>query len=241
MEIAVKSSSTGKEKEINSFGYDALISFMEHSNDIWYIKDHESRFIYINQPGLFYISLSKDFNPEGKLDSELPTYFSEYCDIIQSNDKKVVDSQKTLPLLFSPVYGGKQKLVQPFILEMNPLINDGKSIGVVGQAKKLDIYSMHHLATNRCADALIFGNPTDLFTDREFDVIFYALQSLSVKEIARRLAISPNTVKKYINSVYEKTGVSALSQFIEYCRSRGYDKYAPTRFASSQPYISLSN
>ena len=101
------------------------------------------------------------------------------------------------------------------------------------------VFSMYHLEQDRCPTSLQFGNPTDLFTDREFDVVFYAIQSLSAKEIARRLAISPNTVKKYLLSVYEKIGVSALSQLIEYCRCHGYDNYAPSRFMSTQPYIPL--
>jgi len=231
--------SINKDLDVHSNIFGAFISYIQNSNEYWYIKDHESRIIFINDYGLHYSGLPKGFNPEGKLDHECPVFWSEASDVIRANDKNVMDSQKTIPTLFNAIYGGREKLIQPFMVEVTPLIDNGKSIGVVGRAKKLDIFSMHHLENNRCPESLCFGNPTDLFTDREFDVVFYALQSLSAKEIAKRLALSPHTVKKYLQSVYEKTGVSALSQLIEYCRCHGYEKYAPSRFMSTQPYIPL--
>lgn len=230
---------SGKELNINSKNFGAFISYMKQSSDPWYIKDQDSRFIYMNDCGLYYTGLPKGFNPEGKLDSECPAYWSEYADVIQANDKRVMDKQEVIPTLITLMYGGKEKLIQPFLTDVTPLITDGVSIGVVGRAKKLELYSMHHLAMNRRPDNLMFGNPTALFTNREFDVVFFALQSFSVKEIARRLNISPNTAKRHLQSVYEKAGVSALSQFIEFCRSKGYDNYAPNRFISSQPYLPL--
>lgn len=225
---------------IRSTSYDALIGFMKHSNEFWYIKDHEHRFIYINDYAIYYSGLPNGYNPEGKLDSECPAPWSEIAHVIQANDKNVMDSQKVIPTLMTFVYGGKEKLIQPFMADVTPLIKNGKSIGVVGRAKKLEIYSMYHMENNRFPESLCFGNPTDMFTDREFDVVFFAMQSLSAKAIAKRLKVSPNTVRKYLQSVYEKTGVSALSQLIEFCRNHGFDKYAPAKFINTHPYMPLS-
>lgn len=123
--------------------------------------------------------------------------------------------------------------------DVSPLIEEGKSIGVVGRAKKLEIYSMYHLENNRLPDALSFGKPTDLFTDREFDVVFFAMQSLSAKAIAKRLNITANCVKMHLQSIYLKAGVSAKSQLVDYCRNKGYDKYAPNKFFNPNPYMPL--
>jgi len=223
----------------NTFG--TLISYMKSSNELWYIKDHEHRFIYANELDIYYSGLPKGYNIEGKLDNECPAPWSEIADVIQANDKNVMDSQKTIPTLMTFVYGGSKKIIQPFLADITPLIENGKSVGVVGRAKKLEIFSMYHHEQGRSPASLSFGNPSDLFTDREFDVVFYAIQSLSAKDIARRLAISPNTVKKYLLSVYEKIGVSAVSQLIEYCRCHGYDNYAPSRFISTHSYIPLTS
>ncbi|MEA9393642.1 helix-turn-helix transcriptional regulator [Acerihabitans sp. TG2] len=232
--------SIGNNIDIRSKDFGALISYMQNSNEYWYINDHEHRGVFLNDYGFHYSGLPKGFNPEGKLLSEYPVYWSDHAEVIRENDKHVMTSQKTIRTLFNAVYGGKEKLIQPFMINVSPLIENGKSIGVVGHAKKLDIFSMYHLELGRGPASLQFGNPTDLFTDREFDVVFYAMQSLSAKDIARRLAISPNTVKKYLLSVYEKVGVSALSQLIEYCRCHGYDNYAPSRFMSTEPHMPLA-
>lgn len=225
---------------INATSYDALISYMESSNDYWYMKDNDSRYVYINGCAMHYASLPKNFNFEGKLDSECPAYWSDFADILQAFDKKVIDTKQPIPTLFNLMYDGKEKLIQSFVGEVTPLIINGKSAGVIGRGKKLEIYSMHHLAYNQCADVVSFGNPSELFSDREFDVVFYAIQSLSTKEIARRLNLSPNTVKKHLQTVYEKIGISFLNQLIEYCRSKGYDKYAPSRFLNTDIMVSLA-
>lgn len=231
--------SVDNELDVRSRTLGAFISYMESSCEFWYIKDHESRFIYMNEYAKYYSGLPKGFDPEGKLDSECPAPWSEIEDVIQANDKKVMETKKVIPTLMTFIYGGKEKLIQPFMADVTPLIEAGKSVGVVGRAKKLEIYSMYHLENNRLPDALSFGKPTDMFTDREFDVVFFAMQSLSAKEIAKRLHISPNCVKKYLQSVYEKTGVSAQSQLIEYCRNKGYDKYAPNKFINPNPYMPM--
>ncbi|MEA9390052.1 helix-turn-helix transcriptional regulator [Acerihabitans sp. TG2] len=239
MESKCMDFSVSEDAKFRSTSYDALIAFMEHSNEFWYIKDHEHRFIYINNYAIYYSGLPKGYNPEGKLDSECPAPWSEIADVIQANDKNVMDSQKVIPTLMTFVYGGKEQLIQPFMADVTPLIKNGTSIGVVGRAKRLEIYSMYHMENNRSPESLCFGNPTDLFTDREFDVVFFAMQSLSAKEIAKRLKVSPNTVSKYLQSVYEKIGVSALSQLIEFCRNQGYDKYVPHKFIITHPYMPL--
>lgn len=232
--------SINKDLDVSSNSFDAFISYMEHSNDFWVIKDNKSRFVYANDVMLYYSGLPKGFNIEGRLDSECPAPWSEFEDVIQENDKNVMVEKRTIPVLNTFVYGGKEKIIQPFMVEVTPLIKCGESIGVVARGKKLEIYSMYHLERNGVPDSILFGNPTNLFTDREFDVVFFALQSLSAKEIARKLNISHNTVENYLHSVYQKTGVSALSQFIEYCRRKGYDKYAPNKFINPNPFIPLA-
>lgn len=240
MESKCMKFSINKDLDVHSNSFDAFIAYMEHSKDFWIIKDYESRFVYANETMIHYSGLPKGFNIEGLLDSECPAPWSEFEDVIQKNDKNVMENKKTIPVLNTFVYGGRDKIVQPFMLEVTPLIKDGKSIGIVGRGKKLEIFSMYHLENNKLPDSLSFGKPTDLFTDREFDVVFFALQSLSAKEIAKRLNISPGTVENYLHSIYEKTGVSALNQLIEYCRNNGYDKYAPNKFINPHPYIPLA-
>ncbi|WP_118986781.1 helix-turn-helix transcriptional regulator [Photorhabdus sp. CRCIA-P01] len=232
--------SINKDLDVHSKSFDAFISYMENSNDFWVIKDNESRFVYVNDVAFYYSNLPKGFNMEGRLDSECPAPWAEFTDIIQANERNVRISQKTIPVLNTLTYGGREKMIQPFLVDITPLMKDGKCIGVVGHGKKLQIYSMYHFENNIHPDSLTFGTPTDLFTDREFDIIFFALQSLSAKDIARKLGITYRTVQSRLQFIYQKIGINSLSQLKEYCRGKGYDNYAPTRFINPNPYIPLA-
>ncbi|TDB59054.1 helix-turn-helix transcriptional regulator [Photorhabdus khanii] len=231
--------SVNKDLDVHSKSFDAFISYMENSNDVWVIKDNESRFVYANDIMIYYSGLPKGFNIEGKLDGECPAPWSEFEDIIQANDKNVMASQKTIPVLSTFTYRGREKIIQPFLVNFTPLMKEGKCIGIVGHGKKLEIYSMYHFENNRPPDSLTFCTP-DLFTDREFDIVFFALQSLSAKDIARKLDISYRTVQSRLQIIYQKIGINSLSQLKEYCRGKGYDNYAPTRFINPNPYIPLA-
>ncbi len=232
--------SVNKDLDVHSKSFDAFISYMENSNDFWIIKDSESRFVYANDVTHYYCNLPKGFNMEGRLDSECPGPWVEFVDIIQANDKNVMMSQKTIPVLNTFIYGGRQKIIQPLLVNITPLMKDGKCIGVVGHGRKLQIYSMYHFENNRHPESLTFGTPTDLFTDREFDIVFFALQSLSAKDIAKKLGITYRTVQSRLQFIYQKIGINSLSQLKEYCRGKGYDNYAPTRFINPNPYIPLA-
>lgn len=64
------------------------------------------------------------------------------------------------------------------------------------------------------------GNPT-LLTPRELELLALIAQRLSVKEMAQRLQISPNTIKKHINSIYTKLEASNRRQAIARAEEEG--------------------
>ena len=226
---------------VRSNSYEALISHMEQCNDLWAIKDHASRFIYVNKPFLHYNNLPKKFNIEGRLDSECPAPWSEIADIIQANDSTVMQRQKSADVLTNFIHGRKEKIIQPFLANIVPLIQDGKSIGIIGRAKKLDLYSMYDVEQEQYSPTGDFDNPDRLFTDREFEVVFLALQSLTMKEIANKLDISSDNADKYMQSIYQKTGVSDLPKLKNFCMKNGYHKFAPYRYNNPKPYIPLNS
>ncbi|HGJ5884667.1 helix-turn-helix transcriptional regulator [Arsenophonus sp.] len=70
----------------------------------------------------------------------------------------------------------------------------------------------------------------DTFTKRELEVIFWAQQRLTAKEIAKRLEICPSTIDSHIKSIYRKADVNSNAQLIEYCKHKGLDTYIPANF-----------
>lgn len=55
------------------------------------------------------------------------------------------------------------------------------------------------------------GAPLDVLTDREREVLTLLVQGLTNKEIAERLIISPNTVKRHLKAIFAKLGVGTRS------------------------------
>lgn len=66
------------------------------------------------------------------------------------------------------------------------------------------------------------------FTDREWHVLFLALQRLSAKEIARRLNLSPRTVENRLSLIYEKMAVNDGYHLRIVCREKAITHYIPS-------------
>ncbi len=56
---------------------------------------------------------------------------------------------------------------------------------------------------------------------REIEVLCHAAEGASNKEIARLFAVSPNTVKTQLSSVYRKLGATGRTQAVALARERG--------------------
>ncbi|WP_407079678.1 helix-turn-helix transcriptional regulator [Candidatus Williamhamiltonella defendens] len=67
--------------------------------------------------------------------------------------------------------------------------------------------------------------PQTLFTEKELDVIFYALQKLSSKDIATKLSLLHRTVENRLQRMYEKMEVNSLAGLIEYCHTNALNNY----------------
>jgi DNA-binding CsgD family transcriptional regulator len=69
------------------------------------------------------------------------------------------------------------------------------------------------------------GNPKGRealgISDREFEVLLELAAGYSNKEIARRLGVSPNTVKTHVARLFEKLGASRRTEAIRRARELG--------------------
>lgn len=60
-----------------------------------------------------------------------------------------------------------------------------------------------------------------ILSQREKEVLEHLIAGLSNKEIADRLFVSENTIKKHVNSIYTKLGVGRRTQAIAKARELG--------------------
>ncbi|WGM03735.1 helix-turn-helix transcriptional regulator [Arsenophonus nasoniae] len=87
---------------------------------------------------------------------------------------------------------------------------------------------------------VMLSQPNDMFTDREWDVLFLSLQRLSCKEIAKWLDIAVKTAEVHLSNIYNKADIHHAKQLRQFCREKRINHYIPPQLlpAGSQ-FISV--
>ncbi|WP_254052043.1 helix-turn-helix transcriptional regulator [Candidatus Fukatsuia symbiotica] len=206
-----------------------LTAMMENSQDVWGIKDCDSRFIYTNRAFLDFLNVPQGFYVIGRRDDELPTCIAEFALIIQKLEREVIKSGQKITLIKTHFFGREQKL-QPYLYETFPLHNKrNKCIGTVFYGRKLAIISLPHYVGKLTA-TLLFEPHSTLFTQSELRIIFYLLRTMSAKEIGKKLARSHRTIENRIRILYQKAKVHSLRDFKHFCHQTGFDRTVPHAF-----------
>ncbi|MDN0124552.1 helix-turn-helix transcriptional regulator [Yersinia aleksiciae] len=217
-------------KEYISQKMSMLIRFWEHSSEPWGVKDNQSRFIYANNKYHQLLTLPDDFCVEGRLDGELPASTSEFQTEFQEHDRKVESLQDRITSLEIHAFEGSP-YIQPWFFDKYPLIDeDGTSVGTIFHGRVVDNMTLSYLGKIKTPTSLIFTPPSNLFSDREWEVLFYLLHAYSSAEIASKIFLSSRTVSNIIQSIYRKAGVSSKRQIIEYCDANNINNYIPQSF-----------
>ncbi|MGV7963878.1 LuxR C-terminal-related transcriptional regulator [Photorhabdus tasmaniensis] len=207
-----------------------IINTLQQSNDPWGIKDKDSCFIYGNLALKHLENLPDSFDYEGRYDDELPWEGAEFAKEFITHDKTVMAQEKRICSLETHTYG-KDTFLSSYFQEKYPLYNDEKEcVGILLHCWKAQDYSLTRLFHGKLPASILFQPPTDLFTQREWDVIFLSLQKYTSKQMGRLLDISYRTVETHMARIYKKIGVNSCYQLENYCRSNDYDLYVPERF-----------
>jgi two-component system invasion response regulator UvrY len=79
------------------------------------------------------------------------------------------------------------------------------------------------LAEELASELAAHGNrqPHELLSNREYQVFVQLGSGLSVDEIAKKMKLSPKTVRTYRSRIFEKTGFSSTSELMFYAIHRG--------------------
>ncbi|WP_448511972.1 helix-turn-helix transcriptional regulator [Photorhabdus laumondii] len=207
-----------------------VINTMQQSNEPWAIKDKNSCWVFGNLACRQIQNLPDLFDYEGKNDSELPWSGAEFAKEFVIHDKNVMKQEKRICSLETHTYG-KDKFLSSYFSEKYPIYNDeNECIGLFLHAWKAQDFSLTRLFYGKLPASILFQPPTDLFTQREWDVIFLLLHKYTSKQIGRMLNISYRTVETHISRIYKRIGLHSTRQLEDYCRTNDYDLYVPERF-----------
>ncbi|AYD42333.1 LuxR family transcription regulatory protein [Yersinia kristensenii] len=209
---------------------DVLIRFWEHSSEPWEVKDNQSRYIYANPKFNEFLDLPKKYNVEGRFDGELPTPVSEFEVEFQRQDRQVELIQDRVTSVEIHLLNGLSYFTAYFC-DKYPLIDEnGISQGVICHARPVQDLILTHLNKIKVPTSLVFTPPSELFTKKEWEVLFYILHSFSSKDIAKKLHLSSRTVSNITQKIYDKAGVSSRRQIVDYCYENNINNYVPQSF-----------
>lgn len=210
--------------------FNTLIQVFDALDEPWGIKDSVSRHVYMNQAARIYTNIPPKFNIEGRLDVEFPVGWSELAEDLIEHDRLTEQSARRVSVIETHYWSGNQ-FIAPYISEKLPIYDKYKKcIGTVWNAKELNNLTPLKYINQQKPTVIQTELATNLFTKAELMLIFFALQRYSSKEISRQLNISPKTVENKLYTLYHKTETHSLSQFIDYCKNRGWDNYIPYEF-----------
>ncbi|MCT8344076.1 MULTISPECIES: helix-turn-helix transcriptional regulator [Photorhabdus] len=207
-----------------------VINTMEQSNEPWGIKDKNSCFIYANQACKHVQNISSSFDYEGHYDYDLPWDGAEFAEEYMTNDKIVMEKEERICSLVTHKFF-KEQILSSYFFEKYPLYHeDGSCIGTIYHGWQVQDFSFTRLFRGKLPANIMFQPPTDLFTQREWDVIFLMLHKYTSKQIGMMLNISYRTVENHISRICKRMGLHSSRQLEEYCRTNDYDLYVPKRF-----------
>ncbi|AKH62142.1 MULTISPECIES: PAS and helix-turn-helix domain-containing protein [Photorhabdus] len=216
-----------------------VINTMQQSNDPWGIKDRNSCWIFGNSGVKTLQNLPNVFDYEGLYDDELPWDGADFTQEYVIHDNIVMEKEKRICSLETHIYG-KDTFLSSYFSEKYPLYNDeGECVGILLHCWKAQDFSLTRLFHGKLPASILFQPPTDLFTQREWDVIFLSLQKYTSKQMGKMLNISYRTVETHMARIYRKIGVNSCYQLEDYCRSNDYDLYVPERFVHPESRMFL--
>ncbi|HDL7147899.1 TPA: PAS domain-containing protein [Yersinia enterocolitica] len=207
-----------------------LIRFWENSSEPWGVKDNQSRYVYANNRLHRLLALPDKFNMEGRTDGELPTPISEFQPEYQEHDRKVKLLQDRITSVEIHAWDGRS-YYQPYFVDKYTLMDEnGVSQGVICHGRPVEDVVLTYLNKIKIPISLILTPPSDLFSKREWEVLFYILHSFSSTEIAKKLYLSSRKVDNITQKIYKKAVVSRRQQMVDYCYENKIINYVPQSF-----------
>lgn len=207
-----------------------LIPFWENSSEAWGVKDNKSIFVYANDRFGELLGLPDKYNVEGRFDGELPAPTAEFQAEFQEHDRQAILSQERATTVEIHAFE-RRSYFQPYFCDKYPLIDeDGVAQGLIFHARPVQDIILTHLNKIKVPTSLIFTPPSESFSKREWEVLFYILHSFSSSEIAKKLHLSSRTVCNITQKIYSKAGVTSKRQIVEYCYEKKINNYVPQSF-----------
>lgn len=218
--------------------YDEQVQFLHklwgNSVDPWCVKESNGKFIFANDAYLDFLGVPLGTSVVGVLEKKLIASLDGFQSIdlysYKTNPSVFPSQQRSSFILRSK--NRDSKCVKFLYLDKYPILDSKGAInGICFHGRYDFILSLNMFHHRVGASRVKTVRPTEAFTDREWEVLYFLQQRLSRTEIAKLLNASPVTIKNHINHLYTKTKVSNFSDFIKLCSKYDLLDYIPEKFS----------
>lgn len=209
----------------------ALIEMFSKDDVVgWAVKDKNSNFVYVNKTFKIWQTISTRYDYEGLNISDIPVPVAEFADIFNQQEREIERSGRPVRAITTHIQG-REKIMQPAYNVQEPLFDENNNcIGTVISVRHVNIITPLSLLNGKISQHAVFESPSDLFTEKEWEILYLLICGLKIKEISGILEISVDAVNGRLRSCYRKTGLNSLSSLTEYCRDNNVDNYIPKIF-----------
>lgn len=210
---------------------DSLIQMFENDPIVgWAIKDKESHFAYVNNAFKIWQTISTRYDYEGLKINDIPVPVAEFSDLFEQQERYIENSGKPVRAITTHIQG-KERIMQPAYNIQEPLFDEHNTcIGTLISVRHVNIITPTSLLAGKIKKHAIFQAPSDMFTEKEWEIVYLLQCNFSLKEIGSILGISVNSINGRLRSCFKKTGISSSSALIEFCKCNRFDNYIPQFF-----------
>ena len=198
--------------------------------DLFSIQTYEGFILYANPALAKLCGLRSPREMIEKKDTEIPSRLYENHDSLASwhlQDKKITEERESL----STIEIHPESATSPYLMQKKPFYdNEGKCVAVFCTGKYLEVFIPNEIFRSKLSGSLLLTKPSQLFTEKECEIIFCKLQGMSSKETGQALSLSHRTVENRLANMYDKAGVNNFHEFRHYCETLNFHYYLPQKF-----------
>lgn len=192
-------------------------------------KNLQSQFVYANPAYRRLLALPAKFNLEGRFDHEMPAPTSEFAEEFRFHDRLVEEVGERRSSLEVNEFGSQKQLSAYFFDKFPIFDHDDKVIGTFFFGRRAVFLDTEFYLNGGRPDSIILTKPSDIFSEAQWEIIFFLIRGLSNKQIATKLKRSVDTIKTHLKAIMTIANVNSREQLIEFINANGWSSYVPEK------------
>lgn len=208
----------------------SMLFFFEQSNEPWGVSDEGSRYLYVNKAYFYFLDIPLEQLDE--INSKSYDFIPPLRPIVDnliSHDSEVMLTGQRHEAVGTIFLKGSYR---SFWVEKIPyFLETGKISGTIFHFKPFGQMLVSYFINKPFYGKVTHERPTDLFTSREWDVLFLLFQGLNKKQISIKLGIKEVSVRNLISRLLLKTFTTKREDLLTYGLANSWHLYIPPRFS----------